>query len=113
PDATAARRETSLQLAGRNSPELFGQILDLAVLQANGVRLAGRLERVSGGRAWFTDDLDDTVRAADRRMHRFLDAVDHYVRRAGLDREVREPPAPQTVSVPAAGAAAERDARPI
>jgi putative flavoprotein involved in K+ transport len=100
PDARAARRETSLQLAGRNSPELFGQNLDLAVLQANGVRLAGRLDRVGGGRAWFSDDLGATVHAADRLMHRFLDAVDDYIRRSGLGREVWEPVRPRPVELP-------------
>ena len=100
PDATAARRETSLQLAGRNGPESFGQNLDLAVLQANGVRLAGHLQRVSGGRAWFSDDLAPGPCCRDRRMHRFLDAVDDYIRRAGLGREVWEPVRPRPVELP-------------
>jgi putative flavoprotein involved in K+ transport len=113
PDATAARRETSLQLAGRNGPELFGQNLDLAVLQANGVRLAGHLQRVSGGRAWFRDDLEDTVRAADRRMRRFLNVVDDYVRRAGLGREVWEPVRPRPVELPTPVACLNLIAEPI
>ena len=77
-----------MQLVGRNDPELSSQDLDLAALQANGVRLAGRLERLTAGRATFRDDLPDTVAAADRRMHRFLDAVDDHVERVGLGREV-------------------------
>lgn len=113
PDATAARRETSLQLAGRNGSELFAQNLDLAVLQANGVRLAGRLERISGGRAWFRGDLDETVGAADRRMHRFLDAVDDHVRRAGLSREVWEPVRPRPVELPTPAACLNLRAQPI
>ncbi len=87
-DVSAARQETSMQLVGRNDPELSSQDLDLAALQANGVRLAGRLERLTAGRATFRDDLPDTVAAADRRMHRFLDAVDDHVERVGLGREV-------------------------
>ncbi len=113
PDATAARRETSLQLAGRNGPESFGQNLDLAVLQANGVRLAGHLQRVSGGRAWFRDDVEDTVRAADRRMLRFLNVVDDYVRRAGLGREVWEPVRPRPVELPTPVACLNLIAEPI
>jgi putative flavoprotein involved in K+ transport len=113
PDATAARRETSLQLAGRNGPELFGQNLDLAVLQANGVRLAGHLQRVSGGRAWFRNDLEDTVHAADRRMLRFLNVVDDYVRRAGLGREVWEPMRPRPVELPTPVACLNLIAEPI
>ena len=113
PDAAAARRETSLQLAGRNGAELFDQDLDLAALQANGVRLVGRLERVSGGTAWFRDDLEDTVRAGDRRMHRFLDAVDEYVRRAGLDREVWQPVRPRPIALPPRAARIDMRAEPI
>lgn len=73
PDAAAARREPSMQLVGRH-----GENLDLATLQDIGVRLAGRLDRLAAGTAWFRDDLADTVAAADRRMHRFLDAVDRH-----------------------------------
>ena len=113
PDATAARRETSLQLAGRNRPELFAQNLDLAVLQANGVRLAGHLQQVNGGRAWFRDDLEDTVRAADRQMLRFLNVVDDYVRRAGLGREVWEPVRPRPVELPTPVACLNLIAEPI
>ena len=102
PDASAARRETSLQLVGRNDPEPLTQNLDLAGLQAGGVRLAGRLERVTAGRARFRDDLPDRVAAADRRMHRFLDTVDDHVERAGLGGEVSPSVRPRAVDVPSA-----------
>jgi putative flavoprotein involved in K+ transport len=75
PDVAAARREPSLQLVGRNDSELVEQNVDLAALQAIGVRLAGRLERLIGAQARFRDDLADTIAAADRRMHRFLDVA--------------------------------------
>lgn len=100
-DVAAARRETSLQLAGRNDPERHDQSLDLATLQGGGVRLAGRLQQISGGRARFGDDLAGQVATADRRMHRFLDLVDDYVERAGLTREVTEPVRPRPVDRPA------------
>ena len=99
PDAAAARREPSPQLGGTNA-----EALDLAVLQARGVRLAGRLEQVAGGRAWFRDDLADTVAAADQRMHRFLDVADEYAARAGPRREPGRSARPGGVDVPAAPA---------
>ncbi|HEY7045730.1 MAG TPA: NAD(P)-binding domain-containing protein [Jatrophihabitantaceae bacterium] len=99
-DAAAARRETSLQLAGRNDAELFEQSLDLATLQAVGVRLAGRLRQVGNGRARFGDDLAGEVAIADRRMHRFLNVVDDYVDRSGLTREVSDPVRPRPVDLP-------------
>ena len=42
PDIGAARRENSLQLVGNPDPCLRGRDLDLGVLQARGVRLAGQ-----------------------------------------------------------------------
>jgi putative flavoprotein involved in K+ transport len=104
PDVSVARRETSMQLVGRNDAELFTQNLDLATLQASGVRLAGRLERLTAGRATFRDDLPDTVAAADRRMHRFLDAVDDHVERAGIARAVSPSVRPRAADVPSAPA---------
>jgi putative flavoprotein involved in K+ transport len=100
PDATAARREPSLQLAGRNEPDRFDRNLDLATLQAAGVRLVGRLNTISDGRAWFCEDLPDTVRDAEHRMRRFLGAVDAYVERAGLAREVPAPDRPGPIDLP-------------
>jgi putative flavoprotein involved in K+ transport len=97
PDVSAARREPSLQLVGRK----HAGSLDLAVLRAHGVRLAGRLERVAGGTAWFRDDLAGTVTVAERRMHRVLDAADEYAVRAGLDTELCPPLRPPAIAVPA------------
>jgi putative flavoprotein involved in K+ transport len=100
PDAAAARREPSLQLVGRSgggpAPDL-----DLATLQARGVRLAGRLEEMAGSRVRFRPDLADQVAASDEGMHRFLDAVDAYVDRVGLTGEVLEPVRPGRFDVPA------------
>jgi putative flavoprotein involved in K+ transport len=88
PDRDAARRESSLQLVGRGDPGLRDRDLDLLALHARGVRLLGRLDGVVGTVASFAADLADRVAEADLRMHRFLDAVDGYVERVGLAREV-------------------------
>ncbi|HEY7008180.1 MAG TPA: NAD(P)-binding domain-containing protein [Jatrophihabitantaceae bacterium] len=80
-DAARARHEPSLQLIGRNQPIDDG--VDLAALQARGVRLAGRVDGMLGGRARFRDDLADSTAEADRVMHRVLDGFDARV--TGLD----------------------------
>ena len=99
PDPATARREPSLQLVGRNGPG-HGRDLDLAVLQRRGVRLAGRLDGIDGTIARFRPDLADSVAAADATMHRFLDAVDGYVDRSGLTREVWPGTRPRPVALP-------------
>jgi putative flavoprotein involved in K+ transport len=99
PDVTAARRENSLQLIGRAEPHLRGTNLDLQVLQQRGVHLLGRFEEVVGTVASFRDDLFDNVGEADRKMHHFLDAVDHYIGAAGLNREVLPPVRPGPVQI--------------
>jgi putative flavoprotein involved in K+ transport len=86
PDRDAARRENSLQLVGRQDPEV--RDLDLRSLHERGVRLLGRLEGAEGTVASFALDLADRVAEADRRMHRFLDAVDRYLERVSAAGEV-------------------------
>jgi putative flavoprotein involved in K+ transport len=100
PNIAAARRETSLQLVGRAEPQLRGCDLDLGALQARGVRLLGRFEDVLGTVASFRSDLRDQVAEADKRMHRFLDAVDRYIDQARLSREVLPPIRPGRIHVP-------------
>jgi len=100
PDPVAARRETSLQLVGRNHPRPGDQDLDLGTLQARGVRLAGHVNEVTGRVVRFRDDLADTVQAADRTMHRFLDAVDRRVLESGLTDEVWSPDRPRPIPLP-------------
>jgi len=95
PDAAAARREPSVQLSGRD-----GETLDLPALQDIGVRLAGRLDRLAGGTAWFRDDLGDTMTAADRRMHRFLDTIDRLVADTGRCDQVPPPVRPRSIEPP-------------
>ncbi len=100
-DPAVARREPSLQIVGRNVSTPSGHGLDLRDLQQVGVRLAGRLAGVTGGRAVFRDDLRANLAAADTVMHRFLDAVDGYVEGAGLEREVWKSRRPERVEVAA------------
>ncbi|MEU4288479.1 FAD-dependent oxidoreductase [Kribbella sp. NPDC026596] len=71
-DPAAARREPSMQLAGR------AEVLDLVTLQSDGVRLLGHFDGMAGARARFRPDLAETTAAADARMYRLLDAVDRY-----------------------------------
>ena len=100
PDPDAARRETSLQLVGRNAPGERGRDLDLAALQERGVRLVGRAAGVTGSTVHLDGDLAGTIAAAERKMHRFLDTVDDYVRRTGLTHEVLPVVRPRPVDVP-------------
>lgn len=97
PDREAARREHSMQLVGRGAVGAVESDVDLAALQRRGVRLAGRLWGLEGGRARFGDDLAAAMSDADRRMHDFLDAVDRHVYSSGLTGEVLEPRRPAPV----------------
>ena len=96
PDPAAARHEPSMQLVGRNGSS---SNLDLGVLQDRGVRLAGRLRGTEGRTALFDDGVGDQVADADRRLHRFLDTVDEYVGRVGLESEVWPSTRPRPVPV--------------
>lgn len=112
-DPAAARREPSLQLVGRNQPERFGEDLDLATLQARGVRLTGRLQGIEGDTASLGDDLTETTATADKRMHRFLDAVDRHIHESGLSREVLTATRPGPVACAPAPAALDLRAEGI
>ncbi len=84
PDPVLARREPSLQLVGR--PDR--RSLDLATLQADGVKLAGRVIGVDGHRVRFGSDLAATVDDAQRRMHQLLAGIDRHIDANGLRTEV-------------------------
>jgi putative flavoprotein involved in K+ transport len=99
PDPAEARRETSLQLVGRAEPGRAALDLDLALLQAQGVRLVGSLAALTGQVAELSGNLDENVRAADAAMDHFLDSVDSYVSRAGLEDEVWPEDRPRPVPV--------------
>ena len=85
PDLEAARRSPSLPLSGVNG----GEELGLDVLQAAGVRLAGRLEGFAGRHALLADGLAADVAAAETVMRRTLERIDAH---AGGG--PGEPPAP-------------------
>ena len=92
PDLARARRQPSLQLVGRPDRAT----LDLPALERRGVRLAGRLRAIEGGRVRFADDLVAHTAAADARLARLLHKIDAFAAASGLDGEVgpREPFAP-------------------
>jgi putative flavoprotein involved in K+ transport len=94
PDQVAARTEPSLQLVGRSDH----RTLDLATLQAVGVRLVGRLIGLDGRRATFADDANASVAAAERRLDGVLRRVDEAIERLGLSREVLAPDRPSRVA---------------
>ena len=77
--APHARREPSLQMAGRSQNDHRGADLDLTTLQDVGVELVGRLARVHRHRIDFQPDLERTTREADARLTRLLDELDVYV----------------------------------
>src|SRR5215218_3315153 len=78
-DRAHLRRSPSLALTGANG----GERLDLGVLDALGVVIAGHLARFDGGRALFADDLAKTVVDADERMRHVLDRIDSHVKASG------------------------------
>jgi putative flavoprotein involved in K+ transport len=84
PDPVLARREPSLQLVGR--PDR--RSLDLASLQADGVRIVGRLVGVEGHRLRLASDLATTVADSQRRMDRLVARVDAHIATNGLAAEV-------------------------
>ena len=84
PDPYQARHEPSIQLVGR--PDR--RTLDLTTLQADGVRLVGRLTDVDGALARFATDLKATTTAAERRMRRLLGEIDRHIDVNGLGGEV-------------------------
>ena len=83
-DVAAARSEPSLQLVGRDDH----RSLDLATLQADGVRLVGRLSGVDGTRVRLATNLGAVIDAADRHTARVLARIDAAIDRLGLTAEV-------------------------
>jgi putative flavoprotein involved in K+ transport len=88
PDAEAARAEPSLQLAGTADP----RGVDLGVLLEAGVRLTGRLRAVDGTVATFSDDLADTIGAAQRRLDQVLAEIDRHAAALGPTAGPTDPP---------------------
>jgi len=80
-DPGAARHSRSLPLSGANG----GEQIDLALLRALGVVIAGRLTGFRGRWALFAEDLRSSVQAAEQRMRRLLHRLDAFSAEAGLD----------------------------
>jgi len=107
-DARAAAASPSLPLSGRGP-------LDLGVLHAAGVRLAGRLTGFAGGAAQFDDGLPARAAEADRRLRRILAKLEAWrsaddVDAAALDADepapLALPPGPAELPLRRSGAAA-------
>jgi putative flavoprotein involved in K+ transport len=111
-DAERARRVPSPQLAGGPVPVT----LDLNTLQADGVEIVGRLAGIRDGRAQFSGSLRNVCALADLKMHRLLDTVDEWARRAGLATAKEAAERPDGTRVPKAprlGLALGRDVHAV
>jgi len=83
-DLTRARHLPSPQLTGASGATFS----DLSTLTAQGVRIVGRLGRVTDGVAQFSGSLPNTCALADLKMNRFLARADHWATANGLDDEL-------------------------
>ncbi|MGH3154037.1 MAG: flavin-containing monooxygenase, partial [Streptosporangiaceae bacterium] len=86
-DLTRARHLPSPQLTG--TPEAV--TTDLNSLTAQGIRLVGRLGRITDGTAQFSGSLANTCALADLKMNRFLNRADEWATASGLDGELPPP----------------------
>jgi putative flavoprotein involved in K+ transport len=86
-DLTRARHLPSPQLAGTPA----GDMTDLNSLTAQGVRIVGRLGRITGGVAQFSGSLANTCALADLKMKRLLNRADRWATEHGLDGELSPP----------------------
>jgi putative flavoprotein involved in K+ transport len=92
----ASRAQPSLQLIGSDDH----RSLDLDMLRAQGVRLAGRMIGSFGQRAYFAKDLVDSIAHAEVKMHEQLDRVDDYIERMQLGTDFPGDDRPHRVPVP-------------
>jgi putative flavoprotein involved in K+ transport len=86
-DLTRARHLPSPQLTG--TPEAI--TTDLNTLTALGIRIVGRLGRITDGVAQFSGGLANTCALADLKMNRFLNRADEWATASGLDDELPPP----------------------
>jgi putative flavoprotein involved in K+ transport len=86
-DLERARNVPSLQLSGDSR----SRTLDLNVLSAVGVRLAGRLAGLRDGKALFSGSLANQAAMSDLKMNRLLDAFDAWATRQGIDSRIPAP----------------------
>jgi len=94
-DLTRARRLPSLQLVG--SPER--RTLDINSLVSEGVRVTGKLMRVSGNVAQFSGGLANLVANADLKQNRLFDRIDEHAAEHLVDASVPEPTRPEPTVV--------------
>jgi putative flavoprotein involved in K+ transport len=86
-DLTRARHLPSPQLTGTPGATMT----DLNALTALGIRIVGRLGRITGGVAQFSGSLANTCALADLKMNRFLNRADEWATASGLDGELPPP----------------------
>ncbi len=86
-DLTRARHLPSPQLTG--TPEAI--TTDLNTLTALGIRIVGRLGRITDGVAQFSGALANTCALADLKMNRFLNRADEWATDSGLDDDLPPP----------------------
>jgi putative flavoprotein involved in K+ transport len=86
-DLTRARHLPSPQLTGT----AHAAMTDLNSLAAQGVRIVGRLGRITGGTAQFSGSLANVCALADLKMNRFLARADQWATASGLDDELPPP----------------------
>jgi putative flavoprotein involved in K+ transport len=86
-DLTRARHLPSPQLTG--TPH--AAMTDLNSLTALGIRITGRLNRITGGVAQFSGGLTNICALADLKMNRFLTRADQWAAAAGLDDRLAAP----------------------
>jgi putative flavoprotein involved in K+ transport len=86
-DLTRARHLPSPQLTG--TPEAM--TTDLNSLTALGIRIVGRLGRITDGVAQFSGALANTCALADLKMNRFLNRADELATASGLDGDLPPP----------------------
>jgi putative flavoprotein involved in K+ transport len=79
-----------------------GEALDLQVLAALGVRVAGRLEGFDGARALFAGDLAASCASADRRLAQLLERIDAHIDASTGDPGPAPEPWPDRLRLPAA-----------
>ena len=86
-DLTRARHLPSPQLTGAPGATFS----DLNALAAQGIRIVGRLGRITDGIAQFSGSLTNTCKLADLKMNRFLTRADGWATVSGADHELPPP----------------------
>ena len=86
-DLSRARHLPSPQLTGTRD----ATVTDLNSVSAQGVRIVGRLGRITGGVAQFSGSLANTCALADLKMNRFLNRADQWATATGLGGELSPP----------------------